>query len=114
MKLIFENLPKVSNNKFYTGMHWNERKKIKDNFAKMVYALLCVQTTRRAFTKPCEVEYIFEFKKQPLDCSNTVGMLKMIEDVLFPDDSTKVVKKLKITSLKSVEDKVTVIIEDLV
>lgn len=113
MKLTFNNLPKISNNKFYAGVHWAQRKKIVDNYKKIVYALLCVQTDRRKFEKPCEVEYIFEFKNKPLDCSNTVGMLKMIEDVLFPDDSYKIVKKLIITSLSSVEDKVTVIIEEV-
>lgn len=114
MKLTFNNLPKISNNKFYAGVHWAERKKIVDNYKKIVYALLCVQTTRRKFTKPCEVEYIFEFKNKPLDCSNCAGaMLKMIEDVLFPDDSPKVVKKIKIASLKSIENKVTVIITEV-
>ena len=94
-------------------MHWAERKKIKDNFAKTVYALLCVQTDRRKFERPCEVEYIFEFKSRPLDCSNAIGMVKMLEDVLFPDDGYKIVKKISVTSLLSVEDKVTVIIKEI-
>ena len=113
MKLFFYNLPKVSNNQFYAGMHWAERKKLKDRFALIVWAQLREQINRKRFTKPCKVGYIFEFKSKPLDCSNCVGMLKMLEDVLFPDDSTKVVKEIKITSLKSVEDKVTVIIKEI-
>ena len=113
MKLIFNDLPKISNNKFYAGIHWSKRKELKDNLASLVRVLFFKQTNRRSFSKPCKVEYIFEFKQKPLDCSNCVGMLKIIEDVLFPDDSVKIVKKLKITSLKSVENKVTVIIDEL-
>jgi len=112
MKLIFNNLPKISNNVFYAGTHWSKRKKIKDNLANIVRIQLYKQTKRRSFTKPCEVEYIFEFKSRALDCTNCVAMTKMIEDSLFPDDSPKIVKKIKITSLKSVEDKVTVIIDE--
>jgi len=111
MNLIFNNLPKISNNKFYEGGHWAKRKTIKDNFAKIVRLQFWAQTSRRSFTSPCDVHYIFEFKSKPLDCSNCVGMLKMIEDVLFPDDSIKVVKSINVVSLKSIEDKVTVIIK---
>ena len=110
MKLFFHDLPKISNNQFYAGVHWSTRKKIKDNFALIVLAQLRDQTSRRNFTKPCKVEYIFEFKSKPLDCSNAVGMVKLIEDILFPDDSPKIVQEIKVSSLKSVEDKVTVII----
>lgn len=112
MKLIFENLPKISNNKFYAGVHWAERKKLVDKVKTIVRMLLYSQTKRRSFSKPCDVEYIFEFKSRPLDCSNTIGMLKIIEDVLFPDDSIKIVRSLKIVSVKSVENKVTVIINE--
>ncbi len=113
MKLYFYNLPKISNNKFYAGMHWAERTRLVDAFKLDVFTQLCNQTSRRSFVKPCKAKYIFEFKSTPLDCSNCAGMLKMIEDVLFPKDSPDIVKELSITSLKSVEDKVTVIINNV-
>ncbi len=112
MKLIFNNLKKISNNQIYAGFHWAKRKKIVDAFKLDVWAQLRNQTDRRSFKKPCKVQYIFEFKSKPLDCSNVVLMLKMIEDVLFPDDSPKIVKEIRMSSLKSVENKVTVIISE--
>lgn len=112
-KLVFKDLPKVSNNKFYAGMHWVKRKELKDNFSNIIAVLTYKQSRKRKFTKPCRVKYIFEFVKNPLDASNCVGMLKMIEDVLFPDDSPKIIKGLEIISLKSKEDKVIVIIETI-
>ena len=89
-------LPKISLNEFYAGKHWNVRKKIKDNFA-----LLVRSQTKLKIDYPCEVEYVFTFTKNPLDCSNVCGgMAKLIEDVLFPDDSPKIVKSIKVTSKK--------------
>ena len=98
-------LPKISLNDWYGGKHWSERSKIKN-----VYKLLVRGVT---INYPCEVEYDFEFKTRPLDCSNTVAMLKLIEDCLFPDDGVKIVRKLTITSRKSDKDEVTVKINKL-
>jgi len=114
MKLVFYKLPKVSGNLWYAGVHWSKRKKIKEVFTMIAMEELRCQTTHRKFVKPCNVEYIFEFKGKALDCSNCAGgMVKLLEDILFPDDSPKIVKSIKITSLGSVEDKVTVIIKEL-
>ena len=83
-----------------------------DDYNILVRTQLASQTVRREFRRPCNVEYIFEWKGTPIDCSNCIGS-KMIEDCLFPDDSPKVVKSIKITSLKSVVDKATVIIKEI-
>ena len=102
--LTFE-LPKISLNDWYTGEHWTKRKKIKDDYAWLVKA-----ATNRKFTEPCSVNYLFEFKRNALDCSNCVAMVKMLEDCLFPKDGIKVVKKISIESRKSTKELVTVTI----
>lgn len=107
-KIILYDLPKVSANQFYAGIHWTKRKKLKD-----IYKLLIQSQTKLKFSKPCNVEYRFTFKSKPLDCSNTNGMLKMIEDCLFDDDSTDIVKSLSVISLKGKIDKVEIIVSEL-
>jgi hypothetical protein len=36
MTIILKDLPKISLNKWYAGMHWTKRKKIKDNYTLIV------------------------------------------------------------------------------
>ncbi|KQC33981.1 hypothetical protein AAU57_12055 [Nonlabens sp. YIK11] len=98
-------LHKHSLNEIYAGKSWHARKKDKDT-----YALLIKSQVKEVFTKDAvyEVDYKFYYKSRPLDCSNVVYSLKMIEDVLFEDDSNKIVRKLSITSEKGPEDKVTI------
>lgn len=107
-KIILYDLPKVSANQFYAGVHWSKRKKLKDT-----YKLLIRSQTKQKFIKPCNVEYRFMFKNKPLDCSNTNGMLKMIEDCLFDDDSINVVKSISMTSLKGSFDKVEIVVNEI-
>jgi hypothetical protein len=101
--IIIEGLPKISLNEWYAGTHWSERKRIKD-----VYKLIIRSRHIEPFTEPCDVEYLFEFQSKPLDCSNCVAMLKMIEDCLFPKDGIKVVRSIKLISRKGMKDKVTI------
>ncbi len=88
----FVDLPIISMNKFYAGMHWTKRKKIKD-----MYHFIIKSVTNVRIDFPCDVEYTFWFSKQPLDCTNTSAMIKMIEDCLFVDDSYKMVRSIKTT-----------------
>jgi hypothetical protein len=104
--LEFE-LPKISLNEWYAGTHWTKRTKIKDT-----YRLLIAAKTHQTFTAPCHVEYRFTFRSRPLDCSNAVAMVKMIEDCIFPDDSYKVVRSIKISSDKGKQDGVTVVVRN--
>jgi len=98
--VIEKDLPmKISLNKWYAGEHWSFRKKIKDLYK------LCFKGN---FREPCEVEYDFEFRSHPLDCTNCVAMVKMIEDCLFQSDGPNIVKSVKISSKKGVKDKVTI------
>jgi hypothetical protein len=105
--LTFE-LPKVSLNMFYAGIHWSDRKRIKDNYTWLVRA-----ATKQTFNCPCKVTYDFEFKANALDVSNCVGMIKMLEDCLFKDDGVKIVKEITIRSRKSTRNLTTVTITKL-
>ena len=98
-------LPKISLNEWYAGKHWTERKRIKD-----AYKIKIGSIVKEKFDTSCTVTYRFEFKTRPLDCSNCVAMVKMIEDCLFPDDGVKIVKQITISSVKSNREFVTVTI----
>jgi len=101
-------LPKISLNKFYSGIHWSKRKEFKDNFK-----LIIRSQTNVKINYPCEVLYVFGWKGKLLDVSNCVGQLKMIEDVIFPNDSPKIVKKITIISEKSKTNNVIIQINKL-
>lgn len=105
MLIKLKNLPKISLNQWYAGKHWTKRKKIKDE-----YYLIIKSQCKHVFEKSqaYDVEYSFFFKKNPLDASNCVAMLKMIEDVIFVDDRYNVVNRLSIMSRKSTSDAVHV------
>ena len=105
MDITLYNLPKISLNKWYAGMHWTKRKKIKDNYTNIVRSQFSSLLSRDNTYK---VEYHFTFKSRPLDASNCVAMVKMIEDIIFETDSYKVVTEIVITSSKGLEDKVTI------
>jgi hypothetical protein len=108
IKITLTDLPKVSNNKFYSGMHWTKRKELKD-----LMTLKVKSQCKRVFSKDEKyiVGYDFEFKGTPLDASNCMGMLKMIEDILFQDDKWDIIDLGGITSRKGKQDKVTITIE---
>lgn len=105
MIIILKDLPKISLNKWYAGMHWTKRKKIKDNYTQIVQSQ-CRERLPKNNTY--QVEYHFTFKSRPLDASNCVAMVKMIEDIIFETDSYKVVTEMVITSSKGLEDKVEI------
>jgi hypothetical protein len=107
-KIILRELPKISLNKWYAGAHWSARTKIKNE-----YILLVGAQTKQRFTKLCDVEYEFNFEKKPLDASNCVAMVKLIEDILFADDSGKVVRSIKISSKKCIQEFVVIYVTEL-
>lgn len=105
MKIILTNLPKVSLNLFYAGVHWTKRKKLKDK-----YKLLIKSQFKQVLSKDktYQVQYIFNFKTRPLDASNCVAMVKLIEDVIFEDDNYKIVESINIKSRKAKFDSVEI------
>jgi hypothetical protein len=56
------------------------------------------------------VEYQFNFVSRPLDAVNTIAMVKMIEDIIFEDDKWDIVKEITISSKKSENGFVIIII----
>ena len=109
MIIILKDLPKISLNKWYAGMHWTKRKQIKDNYTQIVSSQFSKVLPK---DKTYQVEYHFTFKSRPLDASNCVAMVKMVEDIIFENDSYKVVTELIITSSKGSEDKVEIKIKN--
>lgn len=110
MIVTLRNLPKHSLNEIYAGKHWTKRKKIKDT-----YKLIIKSQFKHLFSKleKYTVVYDFRFKNKPLDVSNTVYMLKLIEDVIFEDDAYKIVTEIKIKSSKHTEDCVIITVNKI-
>jgi len=104
-KIILTGLPKVSLNLFYAGVHWSKRKKLKDK-----YKILIKSQFKQVLSKDktYQVQYTFNFKTRPLDASNCVAMVKLIEDVIFEDDNYKIVTSLNIKSRKAKFDSVEI------
>lgn len=105
MKIILKDLPKVSLNVWYSSKHWSFRKKLKDN-----YTLIVKSQFKEVLpaSNSYDTEYHFTFKSRPLDASNCVAMVKMIEDIIFDSDGYKVIKSILITSSKGAEDSVQI------
>lgn len=105
MKIELYDLPKISLNQWYSGISWKTRKRQKDTFAFLVRSR-CKHFFKK--DKVYRVSYSFYFKSKPLDTSNCVGMLKMIEDVLFEDDTYKIIPEINVKSIKSNRDRVVI------
>lgn len=92
-------------NKWYASQHWSIRKNMKDN-----YKLIVKGQFKEVFSKlnKYRVDYTFCFKSRPLDASNCVAMLKLIEDIIFEDDSPKIITEITIKSRKAKEDEVII------
>jgi len=110
MQIILKDLPKISLNEWYSGKHWTKRKQIKDT-----YKLIIKNQFKKVLSKDniYNVTYEFGFKSRPLDTTNTTAMLKMIEDIIFEDDSYKIIPKIIIISCKAKEDYVRIDIDKL-
>jgi len=105
MNIILKDLPKVSLNVWYSSKHWSFRKKLKDNYTLLVKSQFKdVLPASGSY----DTEYHFTFKSRPLDASNCVAMVKMIEDIIFESDGYKVIKSILITSEKGAEDVVEI------
>ena len=109
-EVIIKGIEKNSLNVIYAGRHWTKRKKDKDKCKLIVRSQF-----KKWFSKQNQykVSYTFFFKTKPLDASNTVYMLKMIEDVIFESDGYNVVTEIKIKSKKATEDYVKITVKEL-
>jgi hypothetical protein len=98
-------LPKISLNEWYAGNHWTKRKAIKDQYYWIIKSQFKAILSKGSIY---QVDYSFIFKSKPLDASNTIAMVKMIEDIIFEDDSYKIIDKITISSKKGTEDIVNI------
>lgn len=103
--ITLKGLPKISLNDWYSGQHWSKRKAIKDKYYWIIKSQFKDVLSK---DKVYQVSYSFYFKLKPLDASNCIAMVKMIEDILFEDDNYKIVEQITITSKKSDEDVVCI------
>ena len=105
MKIILKDLPKVSLNVWYSSKHWSFRKKLKDNYTLIVKSQF---KDVLPASESYDTEYHFTFKSRPLDASNCVAMVKLIEDIVFENDGYKIIKSILVTSSKGAEDMVEI------
>ena len=110
MIVKLENLPKISLNAWYGGGHWSKRKKIKDSYKTIVKSQFKHVLPK---DKQYKVYYAFEFKTRALDASNCVAMVKLIEDIIFEDDSYKIIKEIRVSSNKGLKDNVSIHIKEI-
>lgn len=110
VNIILKDLPKISLNQWYSSKNWTYRYEIKNK-----YKLLVKSQCKYLFPKDKQysVEYHFKWKSRAIDVSNCTAALKMIEDIIFEDDSYKIVRSLFITSDKVEEDIVIIKVKEL-
>lgn len=89
---------KFSTNKIYAGIHWAQRKSIKDSITG--YAGVFCRPIAAIASYPVSIRYQFVFGSQPLDTLNTAAMAKMFEDafralgILEDDDPAHVAQSI--------------------
>lgn len=103
IKLI--GLPKISLNKWYAGEHWSKRNKIKDQYHWLIKSQFKDVLSK---SNKYQCEYVFQFRIQPLDASNCVAMIKLVEDIIFEDDKFDIITNISISSIKGLEDLLTI------
>lgn len=103
-------LPKISTNKIYAGVHWTGRKHQKDLY------LMATKYDMKKIEKiesKVDLEFIFYFKSRVLDSSNCSYMGKLLEDCLvahgvLQDDTIKYVGKVSYQSFKGDQNKTVI------
>ena len=107
LKLTFKDLTKKSLNDWYAGTHWSKRKKTKD-----IYKLVVRSQFHDVLQGKFIVDWLFTFQNNPLDASNCVAMIKLVEDIIFEKDDWKHMEIGGIKSIKGDIDKVELTIYD--
>lgn len=102
---------KISSNATYAGLHWAKRKKIAD----LYHQSLLPFRNMKVKEYPVDITYVFTFKGNPLDSSNTSLMGKLLEDGMvrcgiLEDDDWRHVSFSGYHTQKGDEDKVEIYI----
>jgi len=105
MKIIINNLPKISTNAIYSGVNWTVRKKHKEDFLWLTIHFKQLEK----ISGKVDIDFNFFFKKVALDSSNCSYLAKMLEDCLvgygvIQGDSPKFVRKISMQSQKGEKD----------
>ena len=108
--ITLKDLPKISTNDIYSGMHWSKRKKIKDDCTFIVK-----NQFKHVFKKDkhYQVDYVFCWKNRPLDALNCAFISKIIEDIIFEDDKHDIITHVGLSSCKGKEDVVFIKVIEL-
>ena len=109
-QIILRHLPKVSLNKWYSSTHWTKRKQLKDNYKWIIKSQFKTVFKRNL---KYDVDYVFYYKKNPLDALNTAAMAKLIEDVIFEQDKHDIVLKVSLSSKKGKSDYVVITVNEV-
>lgn len=109
-KIVLKDMPKVSLNAWYASEHWSKRKKIKDTYAWLIKSKVKGKFSKE---KQYNVDYVFGFKKNPLDATNVIAMVKMTEDLLFEDDKYDIILKVSMCSIKAKEDFIEITVKEI-
>ncbi len=105
MEIIVKDLPKISTNTIYAGVHWTARKKHKEAFLWLTAHFKRLEK----ITGKVDIDFHFFFAKNPLDSSNVSYAVKLLEDSLvtygvIEGDSPKFVRKISMQSQKGESD----------
>ena len=99
--ITINNLPKISTNQIYSGVHWTKRNKYKKDFILLTNGMKRLRPVEGVV----DLDFVFTFKRNALDSSNCSYVCKMLEDCLvhhgiLKDDTIKFVRKFSMESRK--------------
>ena len=60
------------------------------------------------------VSYEFFYRVRPLDVSNTIAQVKLVEDIIFEDDRWDIIEKIEISSRKADKDYIRIVVTELI
>lgn len=104
----------VSNNQFYSGMHWAARKKVADLWHKeTVVAARAGEIPK--LTKPVNIRVYAVFKSKPQDADNICAKLVIdgLKGVVLVNDDMRYVESVTLIPQTGPIDKVVVFLEEV-
>lgn len=99
----------ITNNEFYSGMHWARRKKIADEWHGLVWAECIEQNIKPIKSYPVIITYELYVKNKNRDVDNMVATIKLINDGLryagiLEKDTIEYLPKIEIEAYPGEED----------
>lgn len=103
MKIIIDREKPLSWNKYWSGMHFMERKEEADRVHTLVkYSIV----NKIMFIKPVDIIFTVYFAKRMYDCDNIAckPYIDGLKGIIIQDDTPRYVKSVKTISLKDKEN----------